>query len=283
MSKKDFKIISDLGKGAFAKVYRAVHLPTNEEVAIKICERKHLTTPRQRRNAEREVRIMTLLHHPNIIPVREVRVLPDRYVIVMQQARGGELFDLILKSNRLSEVVARRYFRQIASALRYCHEHSIIHRDLKPENILLDETHKRAFIIDFGFGNTYRADNVINTFCGSPSYASPEMLRGVPYVGPELGVILYAMLTGRLPFPAKDGKQLCAQVSLGKFNIPDYISTSAADLLTRMLHVDPYKRATMPEILQHPWTMTGYSHPVGVFMLIALYSCRIPMRIVFSS
>jgi MAP/microtubule affinity-regulating kinase len=96
---------------------------------------------------------------------------------------------------------------------------------------LLDETYTRAFIIDFGFGNTYRADNVINTFCGSPSYASPEMLCGVPYVGPEvdiwsLGVILYAMLTGRLPFPAKDGKQLCAQVSLGKFNIPEYVSTS---------------------------------------------------------
>jgi serine/threonine protein kinase len=119
---QDYRIISILGKGAFAKVYRAIHLATNEEVAVKISERKHLTTLRQRRNAEREVRIMTLLHHPNIIPVREVRVLADRYVIVMQQAHGGELFDHIIKCGRLTEIVARHYFRQIVSALRYCHE-----------------------------------------------------------------------------------------------------------------------------------------------------------------
>ncbi|KAI9594827.1 kinase-like domain-containing protein [Syncephalis fuscata] len=264
---QNYKLLTEIGKGAFGKVYRGIHLATKDEVAIKVIEHKNLKTARQRRNVEREVRIMSLLHHPNIIPVREVIIVPGRYTVVMNQARGGELFEHISKSRRLSESSSRRYFRQIVSALHYCHEHSIIHRDLKPENILLDETRKRAFIIDFGFSNTYRADGVINTFCGSPSYASPEMLRGVPYIGPEvdiwsLGVILYVMLTGNLPFSAKEGKQLCAQVSLGQFRIPDYVSASAADLLRRMLNVDSYKRATMQEIINHTWTMEGYSHPV---------------------
>jgi serine/threonine protein kinase len=114
-----------LGEGAFGQVQRAIHLASGDEVAIKIIERSQLTTPRQCRNAEREVRLMSLLHHPNIVSVREIRVLRDRYVIVMERSKGGELFDYIVRSGRLCEPTARSFFRQIVSAVRYCHEVSV--------------------------------------------------------------------------------------------------------------------------------------------------------------
>jgi serine/threonine protein kinase len=147
------------------------------------------------------------------------------------------------------------FFRQILSAVHYCHQNSVIHRDLKPENMLLD-SNKNIKLIDFGFGNTYHSDTQLETYCGSPFYAAPEMIKGQPYCGPEvdvwsLGVIMFALLAGRLPFESPVIRDLYDEIGKGHYDTPSHFSPLAKQLIKRMLTVDPARRATMEEILAH--------------------------------
>lgn len=201
-----YNIIKVLGQGTFGKVKLGQHHLTKASVAIKVIDKKSIKTNKQRISVDRELRLMKLLHHDHIVEVLDVFETKAHYFVVMEHANGGELFEYIVQKGKLPEEEARRFFRQLILAMNYCHKNSVLHRDLKPENLLLDRQ-RNIKIIDFGFGNTFHKDRLLDTFCGSPFYAAPEMIQGIKYTGPEvdvwsMGVILYALLSGRLPFDA---------------------------------------------------------------------------------
>uniref|UniRef100_A0A1B0DKM0 Protein kinase domain-containing protein n=2 Tax=Phlebotomus papatasi TaxID=29031 RepID=A0A1B0DKM0_PHLPP len=182
-------------------------------------------------------------------------------VLVMEFAAGGELYDYLSERKVLSEEEARRVFRQIATAVYYCHKHKICHRDLKLENILLDEN-GNAKIADFGLSNVFDEQRLLATFCGSPLYASPEIVKGTPYQGPEvdcwsLGVLLYTLVYGAMPFDGSNFKRLVKQISQGDYYEPKKPSP-ASPLIREMLTVCPQRRATIEQICNHWWVNEGY-------------------------
>ncbi|PAV64949.1 hypothetical protein WR25_10562 isoform D [Diploscapter pachys] len=177
--------------------------------------------------------------------------------MIMEYVSGGELFDYIVKHGRLKTPEARRFFQQIISGVDYCHRHMVVHRDLKPENLLLDEKNN-VKIADFGLSNIMTDGDFLRTSCGSPNYAAPEVISGKLYAGPEVdvwscGVILYALLCGTLPFDDEHVPSLFRKIKSGVFPIPDYLEASLVSLLTQMLQVDPMKRATIKDVINHEW------------------------------
>ncbi|KAJ3037877.1 hypothetical protein HK097_003346, partial [Rhizophlyctis rosea] len=252
-----------LGEGSYGKVKLAFDMIANRTVALKIIQKSTLKKASHITRLKREVRIMRLLHHPNITQLYDVIETEKEIVLVMEHVEGGELFDYIVAHKRLKEKIARRLFRQVISAVDYCHQSSVIHRDLKPENILLD-TERNIKIIDFGFVKLYDREDMLKTFCGSPFYASPEMILGKQYIGPEvdiwsMGVILFALLNGHLPFRDANTTELYRKISHGVYETQtQYMTGSSADLIKRMLTVDPEKRATLEEVRHHPWVLDGY-------------------------
>ncbi|GFU06873.1 hypothetical protein NPIL_304131 [Nephila pilipes] len=159
-------------------------LRDNQKVAIKTIKKAKIESEEDMLRIRREIHIMASIRHPYIIHINEVFETRQKIVIVMQYASGGELYDYLGCHHILPEEEARRLFRQIAAAIYYCHKNKICHRDLKLENILLDEK-GNALIADFGLSNIFDDRRRMNTFCGSPLYASPEIVKGTPYKGPE--------------------------------------------------------------------------------------------------
>ncbi|ANB13774.1 protein kinase HSL1 [Sugiyamaella lignohabitans] len=205
---------------------------------------------------EREVIIMKLIEHPNVMALYDVWENKGELYLVLEYVEGGELFDYLIKKGRLDEREAVNYFRQIIYGVDYCHKFNICHRDLKPENLLLDKN-RNIKIADFGMAALETSDRMLETSCGSPHYASPEIVAGKNYHGApsdiwSCGVILFALLTGHLPFDDDNIRKLLLKVQTGKFIMPSDISSEAQDLIWRMLRVDPIKRISMAEILRHP-------------------------------
>ncbi|KAI8354028.1 kinase-like domain-containing protein [Blakeslea trispora] len=256
----DYLLCKTIGRGASGRVKLGIHKQTGEKVAIKMISRSQLTTSSTTvKSVQRELAILQLLHHPNLINL--IQVLQDASYVyfVMEYLEGGELFHMLALRGRLSEPEARRLFAQLTSALHWCHTNHISHRDLKPENILLDKAKKNIKVADFGMAIMQPPNTLLKTSCGSPHYASPEIVRGKIYDGTatdvwSCGAILYAMLTGHLPFNDEHMPRLLSKIKTGRYrSLPDYLSADARDLIKRMLVVDPTKRMTMAEILQHPW------------------------------
>lgn len=259
-----YRLGRTLGQGTYGKVKLGVS-GQGERVAVKIIEKANIQSERQVARIQREIRFLKLLHHPNIVRVYEIHETVGQIYIVMEHIEGGELFDYIVTHKRIKEREARGFVRMICSALGYCHANGIIHRDLKPENLLLD-TKQSIKIIDFGFGNTIKPKGLLNTYCGSPFYAAPEMILGKPYEGPEvdlwsLGVIMYALLCGHLPFDDENIKELYKKIANGTYSIPSFLSNQASDLISKLLVVDSKNRATLPFVCTHPWVCEGYSGP----------------------
>ncbi|XP_074069274.1 MAP/microtubule affinity-regulating kinase 3 isoform X4 [Macrotis lagotis] len=180
----------------------------------------------------------------------------------MEYASGGEVFDYLVAHGRMKEKEARAKFRQIVSAVQYCHQKHIVHRDLKAENLLLDAD-MNIKIADFGFSNEFTVGNKLDTFCGSPPYAAPELFQGKKYDGPEvdvwsLGVILYTLVSGSLPFDGQNLKELRERVLRGKYRIPFYMSTDCENLLKRFLVLNPTKRGTLEQIMKDRWINAGH-------------------------
>uniref|UniRef100_A0A673Z7C8 non-specific serine/threonine protein kinase n=1 Tax=Salmo trutta TaxID=8032 RepID=A0A673Z7C8_SALTR len=182
--------------------------------------------------------------------------------LIMEYASGGEVFDYLVAHGRMKEKEARAKFRQIVSAVQYCHQKRIVHRDLKAENLLLDAD-MNIKIADFGFSNEFTLGSKLDTFCGSPPYAAPELFQGKKYDGPEvdvwsLGVILYTLVSGSLPFDGQNLKELRERVLRGKYRIPFYMSTDCENLLKKLLVLNPGKRSSLEQIMRDRWMNVGH-------------------------
>ncbi|MEQ2191190.1 Serine/threonine-protein kinase sik2, partial [Xenoophorus captivus] len=187
----------------------------------------------------------------------------DMLYIVTEYAKNGEMFDHLTSNGRMSEDEARKKFWQILTAVDYCHRHHIVHRDLKTENLLLD-ANMNIKLADFGFGNFYKAGEPLSTWCGSPPYAAPEVFEGKEYEGPQLdiwslGVVLYVLVCGSLPFDASSLPALRQRVTEGRFRIPFFMSQDCENLIRKMLVVDPAKRISIAQIKQHRWMLADPS------------------------
>ena len=256
----NYLIKKTLGKGTFGKVKLGIYLPTKEKVAIKIFEKARIIENDDEIRLKREFEMLSSFNHPNIIHVSEIFESSDCFYSVMEYCEGGELFNYIVKNRRLSDEESSFFYYQLINGLEYIHSLGIVHRDLKPENLLLT-TGNLLKIIDFGLSNYFKND-LLSTPCGSPSYASPEMIEGKEYNGFKIdiwssGIILYAMLCGFLPFEDKDNDALYEKILENKLLFPKYISKEPKDLLEKILVKDPNKRISISKIKNHPFYLKG--------------------------
>uniref|UniRef100_A0A3P8YQ36 non-specific serine/threonine protein kinase n=1 Tax=Esox lucius TaxID=8010 RepID=A0A3P8YQ36_ESOLU len=257
----NYRLLKTIGKGNFAKVKLARHILTGREVAIKIIDKTQLN-PTSLQKVKGETCLHSLFNSMSIsMKLFEVIETEKTLYLIMEYASGGEVFDYLVAHGRMKEKEARAKFRQIVSAVQYCHQKHIVHRDLKAENLLLDAD-MNIKIADFGFSNEFTMGNKLDTFCGSPPYAAPELFQGKKYDGPEvdvwsLGVILYTLVSGSLPFDGQNLKELRERVLRGKYRIPFYMSTDCENLLKRFLVLNPAKRGTLEQIMKDRWINAG--------------------------
>ncbi|XP_048089670.1 LOW QUALITY PROTEIN: serine/threonine-protein kinase BRSK2-like [Alosa alosa] len=259
-----YRLEKTLGKGQTGLVKLGVHCITGQKVAIKIVNREKLSESVLMK-VEREIAILKLIEHPHVLKLHDVYENNKYLYLVLEHVSGGELFDYLVKKGRLTPKEARKFFRQIISALDFCHSHSICHRDLKPENLLLDEKNNIR-IADFGMASLQVGDSLLETSCGSPHYACPEVIRGEKYDGRRAdvwscGVILFALLVGALPFDHDNLRQLLEKVKSGVFHMPHFIPPDCQALLRGMIEVDPEKRLTLDAIQKHSWYQAGRNEP----------------------
>jgi len=252
-----FLLGETIGRGSFGKVKKAEHVITGHVVAVKIINREKVKKLDMVGKIKREIQILKLFRHPHIIKLYQVVSSPTDIFLIMEYVSGGELFDYILKKGKLSEKEGRRFFQQIISGVEYCHKHMVVHRDLKPENLLLDDKFN-VKIADFGLSNIMTDGDFLKTSCGSPNYASPEVISGNLYAGPEVdvwscGVILYVLLCGKLPFDDDFVPSLFRKIKRGVYAVPDFLSKDVVGLIAGMLTVDPLRRITIADIRVHPW------------------------------
>lgn len=256
-----------LGTGSTGRVLLAEHMNSGQRAAVKVVSKSVLNSMElnddKGRDAaglaygiEREIIIMKLLNHPNVLRLYDVWETSKSLYLILEYVEGGELFDMLVEKGPLPEYEAVRYFRQIIMGASYCHALGICHRDLKPENLLLDHD-MNVKLADFGMAALENNDRMLETSCGSPHYAAPEIVSGKQYHGFEsdvwsCGVILFALLTGRLPFDDENIRNLLLKVQSGSFEMPTDISTEAQDLIAVMLTVEPEKRIKTHDILSHP-------------------------------
>jgi serine/threonine protein kinase len=251
-----------IGEGTFGKVKLGQHTLTTEKVAVKILEKERIKDVSDVERVAREIHILKLIRHPNIIQLYEVKSIqiietPKHLFLIMEYASGGELFDYIVAKTRLDEKEACLFFQQIISGIEYIHKLGVVHRDLKPENLLLDNN-KNIKIVDFGLSNTYKPGELLQTACGSPCYAAPEMIAGKKYAGLKVdlwssGVILYAMLSGYLPFEDPNTSELYRKILNCEYEVPEWISRPGVDLIRVVLDTDPDTRFTISQIRGHSW------------------------------
>ncbi|XP_069421908.1 serine/threonine-protein kinase BRSK2 isoform X2 [Ovis canadensis] len=259
-----YRLEKTLGKGQTGLVRLGVHRVTCQKVAVKIVNREKLSESVLMK-VEREIAILKLIEHPHVLKLHDVYENKKYLYLVLEHVSGGELFDYLVKKGRLTPKEARKFFRQIISALDFCHSHSICHRDLKPENLLLDEKNNIR-IADFGMASLQVGDSLLETSCGSPHYACPEVIRGEKYDGRKAdvwscGVILFALLVGALPFDDDNLRQLLEKVKRGVFHMPHFIPPDCQSLLRGMIEVDAARRLTLEHIQKHIWYIGGKNEP----------------------
>ena len=259
----NYLIQQTLGEGTFGKVKLGIYLPNDEKVAIKVLEKDRMTDKDDQIRVKREFDMLSRFNHPNVILVTEIFESIDSYYSVMEYCEGGELFNYIVKKRRLTEKETSFFYFQIINGLEYIHSLGIVHRDLKPENLLLTKDHLLK-IIDFGLSNYFEENQteLLSTPCGSPCYASPEMVAGKKYDGIKIdvwstGIILFAMLCGYLPFEDKNNDILFDKILECNLEFPEFLSEESKDLISKILVVDPDKRITIPQIKQHSFFIKG--------------------------
>ncbi|CDZ96942.1 Serine/threonine protein kinase [Phaffia rhodozyma] len=312
----DYSLGKTLGAGSMGKVKLGTHVQTGAKVAIKIIPRtppsahRPLALQAQARThapdgtplprapsptdsfiaraiakeqskevrTVREAAIVLLLHHPHICGMKEMITHTNHYYMMFEYVSGGQMLDYIISHGRLRERAARKFARQIGSALEYCHRNSIVHRDLKIENILISNT-GNIKIIDFGLSNLFAPESQLSTFCGSLYFAAPELLNAKPYTGPEVdvwsfGIVLYVLVCGKVPFDDQNMPALHAKIKRGVVEYQPWLSLECKQILMRMLVTNPTYRAPLTEVMSHPWMTKGFEGPPETFLLN-----REPLRI----
>ncbi|PWZ55779.1 CBL-interacting protein kinase 31 [Zea mays] len=258
-----------IGEGTFAKVRFAKNTENGEPVAIKILDKEKVKRHRLVEQIKREICIMKLVRHPNVVRLFEVMGSKARIFIVLEYVTGGELFEIIATNGRLKEDEARKYFQQLINAVDYCHSRGVYHRDLKLENLLLDAAGNLK-VSDFGLSaltEQVKADGLLHTTCGTPNYVAPEVIEDGGYDGAtadiwSCGVILFVLLAGYLPFEDDNIIALYKKISEAQFSCPSWFSAGAKNMITRILDPNPTTRITISQILEHPWFKKGYKPPV---------------------
>ncbi|KAF8556413.1 Pkinase-domain-containing protein [Imleria badia] len=274
-----WKVGRTIGKGSSGRVRIARHAKTGQYAAVKIVSKHHLnstTLPRpadtpehMRLSIEREIVLMKLVEHPNVMRLYDVWETSSELYLILEYVEGGELFDYLCTRGRLAPSEALACFQQIIAAVDYCHRFGVAHRDLKPENLLRDRE-GNIKVADFGMAawQTGAREGLLQTACGSPHYAAPEVIMGRAYDGRasdiwSCGVILFALLAGRLPFDDEDLGTLLDKVKSGVYEMPKGVEPDARDLIERMLQRDVDTRITMPEILEHPFFVSSEPRAVS--------------------
>ncbi|KAJ8650428.1 hypothetical protein MRB53_003451 [Persea americana] len=248
-----------LGRGAYAKVYHAQSLEDDMGVAIKVIDKSKVAGTTMEPRIVREVSVMRRLSHPNIVKLHEVMATKSKIYMVMEHAKGGELFTQISRDGPLTEAAARRYFQQLVSAVHYCHSKGVTHRDIKPQNILLDHEGNLK-VSDFGLSALPELlrDGLLHTSCGTPAFTAPEVVRRKGYDGAKAdawscGIILYLLLAGCLPFNEANIAVMYQKMYLRDFEFPCWISKSAQRVISRLLDPNPQNRITIEELIRISW------------------------------
>jgi len=253
-----------LGQGTFAKVYLATHLESGENVAIKVIDKEKVLKSGLIDQIKREISVMRLVRHPNIVQLYEVMASKTKIYFAMEYVKGGELFDKLAKG-KLKEGVARKYFQQLMGAVEFCHSRGVYHRDIKPENLLLDENGDLK-ITDFGLSalsETRGQDGLLYTTCGTPAYVAPEVINKKGYDGAKAdiwscGVVLFVLLAGYLPFNDANLLELYKKILRGEFKCPNWFHPEAKKLVSRILDSNPGTRITIAKIMNNYWFKKGY-------------------------
>mmetsp|Transcript_8675 Transcript_8675/g.21414 ORF Transcript_8675/g.21414 Transcript_8675/m.21414 type:complete len:539 (+) Transcript_8675:186-1802(+) len=280
----NYTLLETVGQGTFGEVMLAIELHTQESVAVKILEKDKITDDDARQRLVNEIAILHRVQHPNLVQMLEVIEHGSAIYLVTEFVGGGELFGHIVNKGRLDEPEAMRLFAQMVAAVDSCHRQLVIHRDLKPENVLLD-SNGDIKVIDFGLGTILSyADEVLTVACGSPHYAAPEMLMGGGYLGQRadmwsLGICLYAMLCGCLPFDEPEMDILYDRIIAGDFDFEPapHISSAAKELICGMLHMPPEERLTARQVLNHRWLRAAAAPPpmsLGLLGAVVDPACR---------
>ena len=257
----DYNIKGIIGKGTFSIVKLGEHKKTKEKVAIKIMQKNKILSKDDLIRIEREIEILKRLNHPNVIKIHKIYDDEKRFYIIMEFCENGELFNRIVEKKYLTEDEAALFYYQLINGLEYIHKNNIVHRDLKPENLLLSKNDLLK-IIDFGLSNYTGNDILLGTPCGSPCYASPEMVSGKRYNGYMIdvwstGIILFAMVCGYLPFEDNDNEILFSKILKCKIHYPKIMGNLTLDLMKKIITPDPKKRITLEQIKQHPFYLKG--------------------------
>jgi serine/threonine protein kinase len=248
-----YSYLKTIGRGATGVVILVLHRETGRHYACKVISHQKLKDPKMLHQFTQELEVLRLVHHPHIVEQREAFNFDGHCHIVMEYARGGELVSYLSNFEATDPAIRRRIFVQLCSALSYLHSNGIVHRDLKPHNILLDEN-LNVKLGDFGFGRRAAPDALLVTPCGSPDYVAPEVLLGQPYDGMKadiwsLGVVLFVLETGRIPWTATNNVVLFDQISNALYEVPVTIDEDLANLITECLNPDPHRRPSASELL----------------------------------
>jgi len=259
---EDFKLLHSLGKGSYAVVKLANHLRSSKQVAIKIYEKKNLYDPLKKASVEREIKLMRRLHHRNIIKYINDFSTTSQIHLVMEYVGSRSLYEYVKsgKNRHLKEHEAMQPFRQLCEGISYIHARNIFHRDLKLENVLYPEGGDIK-LIDFGF--SVHSKSKLKTFCGTPTYMAPEIVKKREYLGSKvdiwaLGIMLYRILTGTYPFTAKKDKELYRRIYEGKYDDSLLPSPEAKDMIKKMLAVRSEDRISIDDILKHSWFLPKF-------------------------
>ncbi|XP_071169840.1 calcium/calmodulin-dependent protein kinase type IV-like [Mytilus edulis] len=253
-----YEILKELGKGATSVVHKCIDKGTSKAWAVKI-----LTKRANLKIINAEIGVLLKLDHPNVIRLKEIFETPQHIYLVLELATGGELLERIVTRGNYCEKDAAAAVKQILIAVHYLHQNGVVHRDLKPENLLYEDlTENSALkIADFGLSKILDHEVQMNTVCGTPGYGAPELLTGKTYTPAvdiwSCGVMIYILLCGYRPFYGDCNRDIYKQILKGEYHFDspfwDSISWNAKDLISKMLQVDPTKRITVDQALQHPW------------------------------